>query len=42
MDQNWISETVYSVICSYKKEIFQVYSFLEQVAAKKNSLEAAW
>ena len=31
-----------SVICSYKKEIFWVYSFSEQVAAKGNSQEASW
>ena len=31
-----------SVICSYKKKIFQVYAFPEQVAAKANSLEATW
>ena len=30
-DQNWISKTMYSVICSYKKEIFLVYSSSEQV-----------
>ena len=29
-DQNWISKTMYSVICSYKKEIFSVYSSSEQ------------
>ena len=29
-----------SVICSYKGEIFRVYSFSEQVVAKGNSLEA--
>ena len=28
------SKIVYSVICSYKKEIFWVYSFSEQVVAK--------
>ena len=29
-----------SVICSYKKEIFRVYSLLEQIAANGNSLDA--
>ena len=41
-DQNCISKTMYSVIYTNKKEIFRVYSFSEQVAAKGNSLEATW
>ena len=31
-----------SVICSYKKDIFRVYSFSEEVAAKGNSLKSTW
>ena len=41
MDQNWISKTMYSVIFSYKKEIFRVYSF-QQGPTKRNSLEPTW
>ena len=33
---------MYSIIYSYKKEIFRVYSSSEQVAAKGDSLEATW
>ena len=35
-----ISKSVYSLTCSYKKEIFLVKSFSEQVAAKGNFLES--
>ena len=41
-DHNWISETVYSVVHSYKKKILRVYSFSEQVPTKGNSLETTW
>ena len=33
---------MYSVIWTYEKDIFWVYSSSEQVAAKGNSLEATW
>ena len=42
MGQNLSSKTMYLVIHYYKKGIFQVYYFSEQVASKGNSVEATW